>query len=198
LGSITTIALIRHGCTSWNKEGRAQGNSDISLDQEGIFQAEQLADRLSKEEWNQIYTSPLARAKQTALILANAIGVEVHMDDRLKEQAGGLIEGTTEQERLKKWGKNWRDLDLGIEPIEEVQKRGNQFFEEIEQKHRGEKILVVSHGAFIQINFKHLFPDYPSKHFGNTSLTILEKVHNQWTCHLHNCTRHLEGNHKES
>ncbi|XEC97305.1 histidine phosphatase family protein [Paenibacillus tarimensis] len=195
---MTTIALIRHGSTSWNKEGRAQGNSDISLDQEGVFQAELLANRLRIEEWNHIYSSSLARAKQTALIIGNAIGVEVHLDDRLKERAGGLIEGTTEQERLEKWGKNWVDLDLGIEPIEDVQKRGNQFLEEIDLKHQGEKVLVVSHGALIQFNFSYLFPDYLSKHFDNTSLTILKKINNQWTCQLHNCTKHLESSNKEA
>ncbi|WP_330219294.1 histidine phosphatase family protein [Paenibacillus xylanivorans] len=66
---MATIALIRHGSTSWNKEGRAQGNSDISLDQDGINQAELLATRLRSEDWNHIYSSTLARAKQTALIV---------------------------------------------------------------------------------------------------------------------------------
>ncbi|MBD3922943.1 histidine phosphatase family protein [Paenibacillus sp. PR3] len=189
---MTTIALIRHGSTSWNKEGRAQGNSDISLDQEGIAQAELLANRLRKEEWNHIYSSSLARAKQTAVIIGDAIGEKVNLEDRLKERAGGLIEGTTEQERLQKWGEKWRELDLGIEPIEDVQKRANQFLEEIHQKHPGEKVVVVSHGALAQFTFAFLFPDYPSQHFDNTSLTILKKINNQWTCQLHNCTQHLK------
>lgn len=54
---MATIALIRHGSTSWNKEGRAQGNSNIPLDQDGIIQAELLAKRLSTEDWSHIYTS---------------------------------------------------------------------------------------------------------------------------------------------
>jgi probable phosphoglycerate mutase len=64
-------------------------------------------------------------------------------------------------------------------------------------KHQGEKVLVVSHGAMIQYNFISLVPDYPSKHFDNTSVTILKKIDNRWTCELHNCTKHLEGNNKE-
>lgn len=38
-----------------------------------------------------------------------------------------MIEGTTEEERIEKWGTGWRDLDLGLEPIELVQKRGKEF-----------------------------------------------------------------------
>ncbi|QJD83243.1 histidine phosphatase family protein [Cohnella herbarum] len=190
---MTTIALIRHGSTSWNKEGRAQGSSDISLDEDGIQQAKHLGIRLGSEKWNHIYSSRLARAHQTAVIIGNAIGLEIQIDDRLKERSGGQIEGTTEQERLNKWGTDWRDLDLGIESIEDVQKRGNEFLEEINRKHPGEKILVVSHGALIQYNFNNLVPDYPSKHFDNTSITILKKIENKWTCELHNCTKHLEG-----
>ncbi|SDJ99700.1 probable phosphoglycerate mutase [Paenibacillus sp. OK060] len=194
---MATIALIRHGSTSWNKEGRAQGNSDIPLDQDGINQAELLATRLRSEDWNHIYSSTLARAKQTALIVGSAIGVDIHFDDRLRERSGGLIEGTTEEERIEKWGTGWIELDLGIEPIEIVQKRGGGFLEEIMMKHQGEKVLVVSHGALIQFNFINLVPDFPTKDFGNTSITILKKIDNQWTCELHNCTKHLEGNIKE-
>lgn len=194
---MATIALIRHGSTSWNKEGRAQGNSDISLDQDGINQAELLATRLSSEDWNHMYSSTLARAKQTALIVGSAIGVDIHLDDRLRERSGGLIEGTTEEERIEKWGTGWIELDLGLEPIEIVQKRGKEFLEEIMMKHQGEKVLVVSHGALIQFNFINLVPDFPTKDFGNTSITILKKIDNQWTCELHNCTKHLEGNIKE-
>ncbi|MGX1828124.1 histidine phosphatase family protein [Paenibacillus taichungensis] len=194
---MATIALIRHGSTSWNKEGRAQGNSDISLDQDGINQAELLATRLRSEDWNHIYSSTLARAKQTALIVGSAIGVDIHFDDRLRERFGGLIEGTTEEERIEKWGTGWIELDLGLEPIDIVQKRGGEFLEEIMMKHQGEKVLVVSHGALIQFNFINLVPDFPTKDFGNTSITILKKIDNQWTCELHNCTKHLEGNIKE-
>ncbi|PWW39924.1 MULTISPECIES: histidine phosphatase family protein [Paenibacillus] len=164
---MATIALIRHGSTSWNKEGRAQGNSDISLDQDGINQAELLATRLRSEDWNHIYSSTLARAKQTALIVGSAIGVDIHLDDRLRERSGGLIEGTTEEERIEKWGTGWIELDLGLEPIEKVQKRGEEFLEEIMMKHQGEKVLVVSHGALIQFNFINLVPDFPTKDFNN-------------------------------
>lgn len=188
---MATIALIRHGSTHWNKEGRAQGSADISLDQDGIRQAELLAARLSMEDWAYIYSSPLARAKETALIIGEAIGVDVHLDDRLRERFGGLIEGTTEAERVAKWGAAWIESDLGLEPIEQVQQRGKAFLEEIMLKHPDEKVLVVAHGAFIQFNMVHLLADFPIMNFGNTSMTLLTKLDHQWTCELHNCTQHL-------
>lgn len=190
--SMATIALIRHGSTSWNKEGRAQGSSNIPLDQDGINQARLLAGRLKSGQWNHIYSSGLERAKQTALIVADAAGLNVHFDDRLKERTGGQIEGTTEAERIEKWGSGWRDVDLGMESIEEVQKRGRDFLEEIYLRHQGENVLVVSHGALIQFNFIYLVADFPSTHFDNTSVTILKKQDNRWTCELYNCTKHLE------
>jgi len=194
---MATIALIRHDSTSWNKEGRAQGNSDIPLDQDGINQAKRLAKRLSLEDWNHMYSSPLARAKQTASIIGNTLGIDINLDDRLKERSGGLIEGTTEEERIEKWGTGWRDLDLGLEPIEVVQMRGKEFLEEILLKHQDRRVLVVSHGALIQFNFINLVPNFTTKHFGNTSITILKKINNKWTCELHNCTKHLEGDGEE-
>ena len=66
---ITTFGFIRHGVTAWNKEGRAQGSSDVPLDQEGIEMAQRLAERLAMEQWDVIYTSPLIRAAKTAEII---------------------------------------------------------------------------------------------------------------------------------
>ena len=68
---MTTIGFIRHGVTAWNKEGRAQGTTDVPLDDEGILMARKtVAKRLEKEHWDVIYTSPLIRAKHTAEIIS--------------------------------------------------------------------------------------------------------------------------------
>ena len=63
---ITTVGLIRHGVTDWNNLGKAQGISDIPLNEDGIKQATALAKRLSGEEWDIIFSSDLMRAEQTA------------------------------------------------------------------------------------------------------------------------------------
>ena len=68
--NMTIIGFIRHGVTAWNKEGRAQGSTDVPLDEEGIAMAERVAERIAKEQCDVIYTSPLIRAKKTAESIA--------------------------------------------------------------------------------------------------------------------------------
>ncbi|WP_337019427.1 histidine phosphatase family protein, partial [Oceanobacillus massiliensis] len=71
---MTEIGLIRHGSTAWNKERRAQGSSDIPLDEEGLMQAKLVAERLSAEKWDVMYSSDLSRARQTAEAIADKTG----------------------------------------------------------------------------------------------------------------------------
>ncbi|MGG0187543.1 histidine phosphatase family protein [Bacillus rhizoplanae] len=191
---MTKIGIIRHGSTPWNKEGRAQGSSDISLDQDGILDAYKLAERLRKENWNFIYSSDLLRAKQTAEIIGEKIAnIPIYLESRLREAGGGQIEGTTEEERVLKWGKNWRELDLGIEGADSVTTRGLSVIEEIASKHDNKNILIVSHGAFIRYLLKELVPHLQMMESPkNTSLTKLIKVDNGWDSELYNCTIHLE------
>ncbi|MCP1125551.1 histidine phosphatase family protein [Bacillus sp. 3103sda1] len=190
---MTKIGIIRHGSTPWNKEGRAQGSSDISLDQDGILDAHKLAERLRKENWNFIYSSDLLRAKQTAEIIGEKIAnIPIYLEPRLREAGGGQIEGTTEEERVLKWGKNWRELDLGIESADSVITRGLSVIEEIASKHDNKNILIVSHGAFIRHLLKELVPHLNMVEFPrNTSLTNLIKAKNGWDSELYNCTVHL-------
>ncbi|MGG2063997.1 histidine phosphatase family protein [Bacillus sp. S14(2024)] len=191
---MTKIGIIRHGSTPWNKEGRAQGSSDISLDQAGLSEAYKLAERLRKENWDFIYSSDLLRAKQTAEIIGEKIlSIPLYLEPRLREVGGGQIEGTTEEERVLKWGQNWRELDLGIESADSVITRGLSVIEEIASKHDNKNILIVSHGAFIRHLLKELVPhlnmvESPK----NTSLTKLIKAKNGWEPELYNCTIHLE------
>ncbi|WP_409273517.1 histidine phosphatase family protein [Neobacillus sp. SCS-31] len=190
---MTKIGFIRHGTTAWNKERRAQGSSDIPLDQDGINEARMLADRLSGEEWDAIYASPLLRARQTAEIIAARIGVEeIHFDSRLREVSGGQIEGTIEEERIAKWGSDWRKLDLGVEKHESVLERGLPAIQEIKEANPGKNILIVSHGAFIRKIVGELVRELknePPLH--NTSVTILGHTDEVWECSLYNCTKHL-------
>ncbi|MDF2038214.1 histidine phosphatase family protein [Cytobacillus oceanisediminis] len=191
---MTNIGLIRHGITAWNKEGRAQGSSDIPLHEEGLAEAERLAERLAAESWDVIYSSNLIRAKQTAEAIQEKIGsITLHLDPRIREVGGGMIEGTTEAERIKKWGTGWREMDLGFEPKESIINRGLEFLQEISDKHPGENVLIVSHGSFIRHLLRELVPHTDlSSPLKNTSITKLLIKESQWDCELYNCTKHLE------
>lgn len=193
---MTRIGWIRHGVTQWNKEGRAQGMSDIPLDAEGLAQAEMLGKRLKGEKWDFVYSSDLIRAKVTAETIANHIGCEeVRLDVRLREMGGGLIEGTTVVERIAQWGASWAQLDLDRESPESVIRRGTEVKQELVQRHPGANILVVSHGALIGRCLEQWVPSaYSGVHLKNTSLTtIYHSTEGRWECELYNCARHLES-----
>lgn len=191
---MTTIGFIRHGVTAWNKEGRAQGTTDVPLDDEGILMAERVAERMEKEQWDIIYTSHLIRAKRTAEIIAEKQpSIDFRVDKRLGEIGGGIIEGTTENERVAKWGPNWREQEMGFEKEEVIISRGMSFIEDIKKAHQGKKILVVSHGGFLARILYALIPDGKfSTDIGNTSLTMVELQDEANHCHLFNCMKHLE------
>lgn len=189
---MTIIGFIRHGVTAWNKEGRAQGSSDIPLDEEGVQTATLLAKRLADEEWDIVFTSPMTRAKETAEIIASQLAIEVKEDNRLRERSGGLVEGTTEPERLEKWGAGWRELDLQFETSESVVARGLEFVKEQADINPNQRMLVVSHGSFLKRMIIALLEDEKySVTIDNTSLTIID-VENK-SCSLLNDTSHLIG-----
>lgn len=191
---MTQIAIIRHGTTSWNKAGKLQGHSDIPLDEEGVQQAIKLGQRLTGETWDLVYSSHLIRARQTAAIIAQELGIEtVTEDKRLGEAGGGLIEGTTEEERVSKWGTSWKLLDLGMENNASVVARGRSFMQDLLIENSGKKILLISHGSFIRQLLDALLPAmHPTPAMKNTSITRLQFSDENWHCELFNCVRHLE------
>lgn len=189
---MTKIGLIRHGITDWNIELRAQGQSDIPLNEQGRSQAGLLARRLQHESWDLVYASDLSRARETAEIIAHVMGLEVHTDPRLREINCGQIEGMTIEERVSRWGTAWRQLDLGMEPIDVVSARGLAALNEIADRHPGRQVLVVSHGALVGITLKRLIPHVQTEdHLLNTSVTVVVRGEQGWDCELYNCIRHL-------
>ena len=190
---MTTIGFIRHGSTPWNIEGKEQGWCDIPLNNDGVEDANRLAHRLLLEDWDVIYSSDLSRAYQTANIIAEKLKKDINKDSRLREISGGLIEGTTEEERIKKWGKAWRELDLNIESDDRVYSRGLSFINEICEKHPYENVLIVSHGSFLKKIIRKILPEGPFENaLLNTSMTLLKNDKRGWSCPLYNCTKHLK------
>lgn len=189
---MTTIAFIRHGMTDWNKERRAQGQSDIPLNETGRAEAHALAERLSAESWDLVYASDLSRARETAEIAAARMGVPVRLDARLREMYKGETEGTTPEERVQRWGQGWAELDLGIEPEASIIRRGAEFVADLLRLYPDKRILAVSHGALIGLTVKQLAPQADTvQHYHNTSMTVLHFNGAVWECELLNCAKHL-------
>lgn len=195
---MSMIGFIRHGVTDWNQQMRAQGHTDIPLNERGRVQARALSERMRQEKpWDFIYSSDLHRAYETATIIAESAGLSIdsiQTDERLREINCGLIEGTTEAERIEKWGEHWRSQDLGRESAESVKARGRSFITEAVKKHPQQSILIVAHGAWIAYNLQELVPHQNTEQILiNTSVTKLLMHDEQWDCKLYNCVKHLQG-----
>lgn len=89
---MTLLAMLRHGPTRWNAEGRIQGRTDVALSQEGIDEVRRWeipAGDFIFDEW---HISPLLRAVQTAQILG---AVDLRIEPALAEMRWGAWEGRT-------------------------------------------------------------------------------------------------------
>lgn len=89
------LILIRHGQTEWNVQRRAQGQTDIPMDENGLRQARAVARRLRTDNIDGLYTSPLSRAHVTAAEIGALIGIEPIVMPELTEIQFGLWEGRT-------------------------------------------------------------------------------------------------------
>jgi broad specificity phosphatase PhoE len=160
---ITGIALfMRHGETAWNREGRVMGRNPIELDADGRAQVARSIPfaRLIKPEL--IVTSPLARARQSAEIIAAGIGgIPLAEDPQLSEVLYGRWEGMVyhdlvdDPEYL-----NYREHPLdaptpGGETIAQVQSRGVEAVRRAIADNHGRRILFVSHGDIIRTVLCH-------------------------------------------
>ncbi len=83
------IFLARHGRTSYNHEGRFQGQGAVPLDEHGRMQAAELAELAAEQDFAALWASPLARARETAEIVSARIGLPVREDARLVETDAG-------------------------------------------------------------------------------------------------------------
>jgi probable phosphoglycerate mutase len=95
---VTRFVLVRHGETVWHADNRYAGVTDIALTATGEAQAEQLGRWARDAGLAAIWASPLSRARRTAAACADATGLEVQVDDRLRELDFGTAEGLTAAE----------------------------------------------------------------------------------------------------
>jgi probable phosphoglycerate mutase len=153
--TVTTLILTRHGETDWNAERRWQGHSDPPLNERGRGQARELAAALDGVDV--IYSSDLARARETAEILAERLGLEVRLDPRLRERSFGAWEGQTWEEleqghadALRRWQEGETHGPEDAEPYEEFSRRVESFLEDVVRRHPDEQVLVVAHGGPIR------------------------------------------------
>jgi len=141
---MTTLLLVRHGETDWNRAGIWQGWADPPLNESGRAQARALAEELRATPFDAVYTSDLRRAKETAEILAAAHGVPVHVDADLREIDVGSWSGLTREDIRRRFPDGERPDG---ETHEQHAARVLAAVERIARDNRGRRVLVVSHGG---------------------------------------------------
>ena len=117
------FVYIRHGQTQWNLENRTQGSADIPLNARGREQAAISAMRLkeSGRRLSRIYCSPLARAQETAHIIASELDLSVTTLEELREANFGEQEGKDKGAWLNAWRQG--DTPFGAEAYRALLKR---------------------------------------------------------------------------
>jgi broad specificity phosphatase PhoE len=179
------ISFIRHGESEGNSEGTIQGWLDSPLTELGQRQALLLGQRLAAEgEIVRVFASPLARASETAEIVASALGLDVAYDNRLREYGYGALEGRNREEagRLypeigRAWATNtcWLCTE-GEEGTSVFQSRVQGAVAEILADWPGHGgVAVVAHGGSLDMALRYLLSvecqAFRCFTFSNASLT---------------------------
>ena len=144
----TILGLLRHGQTDWNIDLRLQGSTDIPLNETGRNQARLAASVLNREDWDVIIASPLSRAKDTADIVALELGMNVVVVPELIERSFGVAEGL-DHASWRKLYESHQHIE-GLESLEDLRTRTVQLLDLIANEYSGQRVLAVSHGAFIR------------------------------------------------
>ena len=150
----TTIVLVRHGETGWNRERRYQGHADRPLNDAGRAQAGELAETLLLEGVSAVYTSPLRRASETARIVADRLGLEAQELEPLREIDVGEWQGLTVDEVRTRFPERadvaWRSGWANGETHDELVARVVPALLELGRRHAGERMLGVTHAGPIR------------------------------------------------
>ena len=151
----TRLFIARHGETLANREYRFIGSRDDPLSEHGQVQAAQLAEALAGFPIAAVYSSPMQRAWQTALPVAEQHSLSVQRCDALREGSFGIWEGMNRAEVLARspedaqlfyqWGLDPTLAPPGGESMVAMQERVCSGIEQLALAHPDQSIVLVSH-----------------------------------------------------
>ncbi len=151
-----TVLLFRHGETEWNRTRKVMGYLPVPLNAHGIAQCDAALVLLRSAGARRIRSSPLARARQTADIVSEALGLPIEEDAGLSEVNFGAWAGSSYDDlRGRADYRQYRANPLehpppGGETLVEVQERGLAAIRRALEDSAGETVLLVSHGDLIR------------------------------------------------
>jgi probable phosphoglycerate mutase len=182
------LILVRHGQTDANLNRFLQGQSDGLLNATGQQQAEALGLHLKVFSLDEIISSPLSRAQETAAAIARHHQIEVQTSVLLREWNCGLLDGVPADVFRKKLQEfngplsSFRPEDG--ETLLEVQQRASEFLADLTAQYQDQTVLVCSHGDFMRalMSLLHQITIEQASEifFENASYTILELRNGRW------------------
>lgn len=203
---ITRFCLVRHGETLWNAERRIQGQLDIGLNQHGLRQARAAGDYLRDEGATALYSSDLSRAWATAHALADVTGLQAQPMPELRERKYGIFEGLTYDQARAEHPEVYARFEArqpdyafpgGGESLRDLFTRVVAALESIVARHRGESVLLVTHGGVLDVvnRFARGLPLDTPRDFAipNAGLNRLSLSGERWQVEDWALTAHLEG-----
>jgi alpha-ribazole phosphatase len=152
------LILVRHGETEGNKKRIYQGWTDTKLNENGLRQAERLAQRLKNKDLDAIYSSPLSRALATALAINRYHGLGVQTVENIKEIHFGEWENMSGQQLeqlypdyFNKWRRDYKSFTApGGESLEAAYSRINSWINKLIKNNPKGSFLIVSHAGAIR------------------------------------------------
>ena len=199
---VKQIVLLRHGVTDWNCQSRYQGRSDVSLNEDGRRQAAACRDVV--QGWNPqlIFTSPLSRATETAVLASGRSVGDMTVCPELCEISFGKWETCTRDEIASSWADayaSWGEDPDSVTPPDgesflSVRERAAGVLRRAAQSEEA-RILIVSHGGTLRALLAEALgaPSRATWRFclNNCSLTGLEYWNGQFWLSFSNDCRHL-------
>ncbi|MEM9778006.1 MAG: histidine phosphatase family protein [Chloroflexota bacterium] len=147
------LILVRHGQTEWNIERRYQGQTDTRLTDFGRQQMLQSAQMLTGSKIDHIIASPLARAKESADLVAESLQLEVMIEPRFVEMSLGAWEGQSYV--LGRQTNEWfESAPHGGETGGEFRSRIEDWLQE--QTKSDKTVLIIVHGLVVQVILSQL------------------------------------------
>jgi probable phosphoglycerate mutase len=198
------LIVLRHGETDWNLEGRYQGCIDTRLSSQGRREAAAVAQALSGRSLTAVYSSPLARARETAAAIAQSHDLPVRTEAAFNEICHGAWEGLTVEEvqtRFPDLYAQWRETPHAVtmpngESLAQVQDRVFGLLGRLRSLHDGEAVCLVSHDVPVRLLILGALGLPPERlWFIGLSATGLSEIEygREWTTlHRMNSVSHLE------
>jgi probable phosphoglycerate mutase len=201
---MTSIYLVRHGQTAWNKEEIFRGRTDIPLDETGLKQAELVGKYFKGMEIQGVFSSSLSRAWQTAEKVAEPHSLKVQPLQGILDMSFGNWEGRPHQEIRESDSKTYRQwvetphlVRLpGGESLDDVRGRAMAAMEEVIRDHPGKALVLVTHRVVNKVLICAIL-GLDNSHFwqitqDTTAINLIQHRDGKYILSLMNETCHLK------